>query len=53
MKVGRIEVRLGRNVAPAWGWWRSGGGMVVIALGSLMAVIIVGGPLVSVPQAAR
>jgi hypothetical protein len=41
MKVGRIEVHLGRNVAPGWGLWRSGDAMVVIALGPLMAVFIV------------
>ena len=38
-KVGRFEVHMGRNVAPGWGWWKSGGAMLVIATGSRIAVV--------------
>jgi hypothetical protein len=43
LKLGRLEVHMGRNVAPGWGWWRSGGAMVVIAMGSRMAVVSLAG----------
>lgn len=43
LKMGRLEVHMGRNVAPGWAWWRSGGAMVVIAMGSRIAVISLAG----------